>query len=360
MLDIEHRQPASAGERSVFYQDITTWNNAAIIFIANPLTSLLDFADIGGKVSRNANRSHKPPASESDDVMNQFTVVMFADVSGSSVLYKQLGDAEANRIVSEKLRGMAQVILSCSGHIIKTIGDEIMAHFPDPVNALNAAIGIQGVQPKTPLIRIGMAWGEVIHKDNDLFGKTVNDAAAVAKIARGGQILTTQEHASLLPSEPAKLAAFDAVRLKGGKSDTTLFRVEWEADEEDDLDGHTTLSQIIDTRRAELKLVLTNQQGQTRQLVLQPEDTPFQVGRNPQTCQFIVNAGFVSREHCHIDYEHGSYLLRDHSSNGTHVIMSQHQPVYLRRNSTPLLGEGTIGVGQDPRESGHHVIRFKC
>ena len=291
--------------------------------------------------------------------MIQSTVVMFADVSGSSVLYKQLGDAEANRLVSAKLQGMAQVIIACHGHIIKTIGDEIMAHFPDPLDGLNAAIGIQNVTPRTPLIRIGMAWGEVMHKDNDLFGKTVNDAAAVAKIARGGQILTTQEHATILPQTSAKLAAFDAVRLKGGSNDTTLYRVEWEAEGEDETGEHTTLSQVIDTGKAELTLGLVDSHGKSRILRLRPEDTPFNVGRNPQRCQLIINSTFVSREHCHIDYEHGSFLLRDHSSNGTHVIMTQDQPVYLRRNSIPLLGKGFIGVGHDPREAGHHVIKFK-
>ena len=285
---------------------------------------------------------------------------MFADVSGSSVLYKQLGDSEANRVVSSKLQGMAQVITSCHGHIIKTIGDEIMAHFPDPQEGLNAAIGIQNVTPKTPLIRIGMAWGEVLHKDNDLFGKTVNDAAAVAKIARGGQILTTQEHAAMLTPTAVKLAAFDAVRLKGGNRDTTLYRIEWETEDEDETGEHTMLSQVFDSQKADLTLQIVDSHGHPRTLRLKPEDTPFNVGRNPQRCQLIINATFVSREHCHIDHEHGCFLLRDHSSNGTHVIMTQDQPVYLRRNSIPLLGEGFIGVGHDPREAGHHVIKFKC
>jgi class 3 adenylate cyclase len=291
--------------------------------------------------------------------MIQSTVVMFADVSGSSVLYKQLGDAEANRIVSGKLRSMARVIVDCQGQIIKTIGDEIMAHFPDPVDGLKAAIGIQNVTPRTPLIRIGMAWGDVLQKDNDLFGKTVNDAAAVAKIARGGQILTTQDHSSRLPASMFKLAAFDTVRLKGGTSDTTLYRIEWEAEDDDDPEEHTTLSRIVDTGKVELTLTITDHLGHRSSLQLRPEDTPYNVGRNPQRCQLIINAGFVSREHCHIDYQHGCFILRDHSSNGTHVIMSKQQPVYLRRNSTPLLGEGVIGVGHDPQEAGHHVIGFK-
>jgi len=291
--------------------------------------------------------------------MIQSTVVMFADVSGSSVLYKQLGDAEANRIVTGKLQGMARVILDSRGRIIKTIGDEIMAQFPDPTDGLNAAIGIQNVTPRSPMIRVGMAWGDVLHKDNDLFGKTVNDAAAVAKIARGGQILTTQEHSSVLPPGIFKLATFDTVRLKGGTSDTTLFRVEWEAEDDEDMVEHTTLSRIVDAGKAELTLAVTDQMGRRSMLKLGPEDTPYVVGRNPQRCQLIVNAGFVSREHCHIDFQHGSFILHDHSSNGTHVIMSQHQPVYLRRNSAPLLGEGVIGVGHDPQEAGNHVIGFK-
>jgi hypothetical protein len=284
---------------------------------------------------------------------------MFADISGSSALYRQLGDAEANRILSGKLRSMAQVILDCHGRIVKTIGDEIMAHFPDPVDGLKAAIGIQKATPRTPLIRIGMAWGDVLHKENDLFGKTVNDAAAVAKIARGGQILTTREHCDMLPASMFRLAPFDAVRLKGSTADTMLYRVEWDVEDGNDMEEHTSLSRVENVGEAELALTVTDHLGRSSTLQLRPQDTPYHIGRNPQRCQLIVNAVFVSREHCHIDYQHGSFILHDHSSNGTHLIMSQQQPVYLRRNSAPLLGEGVIGVGHDPREAGHHVIRFR-
>ena len=120
------------------------------------------------------------------------------------------------------------------------------------------------------------------------------------------------------------------MRLKGGSTATTIFRVEWETDfdDDDEDDDHTTLSRIVDARKAELTLKLLDYDGTATTVVLRPEDTPYHVGRNPHRCQHIVNAGFVSRDHCHIDYEHGNFLLRDHSSNGTHVIMIRQQPVY--------------------------------
>jgi len=292
--------------------------------------------------------------------MIQNTVVMFADVSGSSGLYKQLGDAAANHLVSGKLRSMAKVILACDGIIIKTIGDEIMAHFPSPVQALNAAIGIQKIEPRTPLIRIGMAWGEVIEKHHDLFGQTVNDAAAVAKIARGGQVIITQAHSEQLRGSPVKLAAFDIVRLKGGSSDTILYRVEWETDDEEETEDQTTLSRVVSTQEAKLTLTLPDSPGNTSVLELRTQDTPYRIGRNPATCHLLISAGFVSRDHCHIDYEHGHFILHDHSSNGTYLAKGGEVPIYLRRSNTPLLGEGSIGVGHNPQEPGPHIIGFKC
>ena len=106
-----------------------------------------------GKVSIQIEKSGLQQFRYLSRIMIQSTLVMFADVSGSSELYKQLGDTEANRLISAKLSSMAQIILNCNGRIIKTIGDEIMAHFPKPVDGLNAAIGIQNVAPRTPLIR---------------------------------------------------------------------------------------------------------------------------------------------------------------------------------------------------------------
>jgi adenylate cyclase len=120
------------------------------------------------------------------------------------------------------------------------------------------------------------------------------------------------------------------------------------------------LSSINDTTMGKLTLVIPDEQGHTTALVLLPENTPFHIGRNGENCQLMINAEFVSRDHCHIDYQHGNFLLRDHSSNGIHLVKAGEQPIYLRRNSIPLFGEGSIGIGRLPEGAAAHVIGFRC
>src|SRR5512139_250758 len=69
--------------------------------------------------------------------------ILFADVAGSTRLYETLGDAAALALVN---RCLADVRLACEGHgsrIIKTIGDEMMAAFPDAGRAAEAAAELQ-------------------------------------------------------------------------------------------------------------------------------------------------------------------------------------------------------------------------
>ena len=54
---------------------------------------------------------------------------MFADISGSSPLYKNLGDAKANAFVQQLLSMMTDVTNKHHDKVIKTIGDEVMTCF---------------------------------------------------------------------------------------------------------------------------------------------------------------------------------------------------------------------------------------
>ena len=64
---------------------------------------------------------------------------MFADVSGSSGLYKQIGNEQAKAIIDEAVQFMTAITIVNEGTVVKTIGDEIMARFNDGNQACEAA-----------------------------------------------------------------------------------------------------------------------------------------------------------------------------------------------------------------------------
>ncbi len=165
--------------------------------------------------------------------------ILFADVSGSSRLYKAVGDVVARPLIAEAVARMIRDVTAHEGTLIKTIGDEVMARFPSAEHGLNAAIAMQQ-QAENPIngqilsLRIGVNYGSTILDNNDVFGEAVNDSAALVKIARARQIVTNAETITFLPPSLQRLCTvFDHVVLKGGLIEEEISLVNWEASQED-------------------------------------------------------------------------------------------------------------------------------
>src|SRR5438093_1225229 len=69
--------------------------------------------------------------------------VLFADVSGSTSLYEQLGDTEALGVIERCLEIVKQVCADFDGRVVKSVGDEVMAAFPNADSAADAACQMQ-------------------------------------------------------------------------------------------------------------------------------------------------------------------------------------------------------------------------
>jgi adenylate cyclase len=80
------------------------------------------------------------------------------------------------------------------------------------------------------LVRIGIHHGDVVHRDNDIFGRNVAQAARVAALASGGEILVSdtvaeavEEHDDIVLTEQRE------VRLKGLSGEHLVTVVDWAA-----------------------------------------------------------------------------------------------------------------------------------
>lgn len=276
--------------------------------------------------------------------------IMFADVSGSSALYKQLGNEEAKAIVDKVVSAMAATTIVHEGTVVKTIGDEVMARFDDARAACEVAIAIQQRATREFAdiglgIRIGIAFGDTVVTPHDVFGDTVNDAAFVARVARGNQIVLTQgvvDHLDGAMFDQCQL--FDRVNIKGENHKTIIYRLTWETSEQNDFS--TRVMAIHDVTRFVANFQLTLKLG--NQIIhIFPDQTPFAIGRDPNKANLYIDSALCSREHCHIEFRRGKYVLVDHSTNGTYVCEEFKAPIYLRREETPLQGKGVVGIGQN-------------
>lgn len=280
--------------------------------------------------------------------------VLFADICGSSSLYKALGNHAAELRIRRLLDSVSAIVSQHRGQVIKTIGDEIMARFDTADDALNCAVATQRMGGSL-LLRMGLSYGEVVLKQGDAFGESVNDAAAVTKIARAEEIILTSALVRQLRGKGRHLCKeFDRIALKGGEQKCTIFRAHWQAE------GSHSATQVM-------SLVSTTQQLNGQQLVLRlgneeltisPEQTPWQLGRARQN-HTIVESTFASREHCHILYRRGKYVLIDHSTNGTYVTPAGQREIYLRREELPLEGAGQFSLGC-PADKSPITVHYNC
>lgn len=169
--------------------------------------------------------------------MTRKMAVMFADICGSTALYEQLGNEAALNMVTRTLNLVKQEVAKNKGTLIKTIGDEVMCTFPNAALAANAARAMHfAIDTRKPggeqaiALRIGIHFGEVILKANDVFGDTVNVAARIASITRARQTMTSQELIDVLPAEFAdKIVPVTRASFRGKQDAMAVFQLLWEA-----------------------------------------------------------------------------------------------------------------------------------
>lgn len=125
--------------------------------------------------------------------------ILFTDVKGSSELWTS-SNTEMFKTLDKHQKLMTKITTDNNGLVIKTIGDAFMCRFDDLSTAIQVAIDIQNDEPlkvknKPFLLRIGIAYGEVIeksmeiqgHKMIDYFGNTVNTASRMeSKVSEVG------------------------------------------------------------------------------------------------------------------------------------------------------------------------------
>lgn len=278
--------------------------------------------------------------------------VLFADVSGSTRLYESTGDSEAKRLVDGCLGILRAVTAEFGGRVIKTIGDELMCVFPNADTAAQAACEMQGRQSEHESatrhglsIRIGFHAGAVIAENGDVFGDTVNTAARMTGLAKGGQIITTGTAArSMSPLLRASTRSIDSFAVKGKADSIEICEVVWLADNLTMMTGRTPPPAA--TQPASLQLVYP---GGT--LTLTQKEPPVTIGRDA-TCRIAIPVQFASRTHARIEFRRDKFVLTDTSTNGTYVLAGGDGEVILKREDFILRGAGRIGLGHSCHEGG--------
>lgn len=293
---------------------------------------------------------------------NVSLAILFADISGSTHLYETLGDEEALERIERCLAVLSAVSRKHNGEIVKTIGDEIMCAFPDAGSAFRAAramqmeMAMQFISGKLPLhIHIGMHYGPAIRDEGDVFGDAVNIAARLTKIAKAGQIITSQQTAGILPTElRADIRQLGNAPLRGKREEMDICEIIWQEV------GDLTLMLGTAFKTEPYAGCLILRHGEVS-LAIDEQKSVAVLGRDKKN-DLVVNSPLASRQHAQIECRGGKFILTDQSTNGTYVYTEDGRKSFVHREEFPLSGSGSISLGHDTEgdTTSPLTILFSC
>jgi adenylate cyclase len=131
--------------------------------------------------------------------------IFFSDLTGSTQLYADAGDAAAFKLVHDHFELVTGLLEKSGGTLVKTIGDAVMAAFDDDLDGLLAAVAIlhafdtfraQGDHRARTHLKLGVFGGPcyavTANGVLDYFGQTVNLAARLQAEARSGELVVPE------------------------------------------------------------------------------------------------------------------------------------------------------------------------
>jgi adenylate cyclase len=292
--------------------------------------------------------------------------ILFADVVGSTRIYEVMGDLRARDMVLTCVEIMRSATEQNRGTVIKTIGDEIMATFPTPTDALNAASRMQHdirihaelrVEGQPIAIRIGGHYGPVVLENRDIFGAAVHTANRMTSQAKAGQIMITSAMVErLAPEWQSAVRQIDVATLKGKTVEDELYEVLWQKEDATSMLPAIALGAAVSREKQKAaRRLRVRFQGQ--ELVLDESRTNIAIGRAEEN-DVVIKGNLISRLHARIELNRNKFLLVDQSTNGTFVTTREGEEAFVRRDSMQLKGEGLIGFGRVPESGSALTLKY--
>lgn len=161
--------------------------------------------------------------------------ILFTDMEGSTALTQTLGDARAMEVLRGHDALIREALRATGGWEVKHTGDGIMASFSSVVRAAECAIRIQKafaehVDPHLPdgiRVRIGLAAGEPVTEDEDLFGVAVQLSARICAAAAPATILAASTVRDLALGKDFEWVEPRAISLRGFKEAVQVYTLRW-------------------------------------------------------------------------------------------------------------------------------------
>lgn len=170
----------------------------------------------------------------------QDVTIVFTDLVGFSTWSLSAGDTETLALLRLVATAVEPEMTARGGHVVKRMGDGLMAVFPDPGKAVEAvlsartALAAVDVDGYTPTMRVGIHTGNPRQIGSDWLGVDVTVAARVMQTGGNGNMMISADAVEAM--EPHALdemhlvvkpyrRGFFAPKLKGAPDDLRILRL---------------------------------------------------------------------------------------------------------------------------------------
>jgi len=159
-------------------------------------------------------------------VHSEILTVMFIDMVGYTSTTQDLNREQLSELISTFDRICIPIFHHYHGSVLKKIGDAYLITFRSATDAVLCGIALQKEFTHEPVkIRVAIHTGEVVHRENDIYGHTVNTAARIEGVAEAGEIVFSETVFHAMNKNEIQYVHLGLKRLKGIKHPVRLFRV---------------------------------------------------------------------------------------------------------------------------------------
>ena len=178
-----------------------------------------DSASVLAEIERFLDQTETPVV---DD--RPLATVLFTDIVGSTEQLAAMGDESWRRVLDAHDAVVDRAVAAHRGHVIKKMGDGILATFDGPARAVRCADAIRdAVAESGVVVRSGLHTGEIELRDGDVAGIAVHIASRISALAGPGEIFASRTVVDLTAGSSITFDPRGNHQLKGVPGDWPIF-----------------------------------------------------------------------------------------------------------------------------------------
>lgn len=164
---------------------------------------------------------------DASEVTSAFRTICFTDLVGSTELLDRLGQSEYMVLLTEHDLIIREALIKWRGREVKHTGDGFMVVFEEVDRALGWSLDVRdSFEQRSDLdVRMGIAAGEPVDHDDDLFGAAVTMANRICSFAGPEQIYVSDVVRDLGIEKHFRFESGQTKVLKGFSQPATIYEL---------------------------------------------------------------------------------------------------------------------------------------